>query len=281
MTEPGDCLSSTDRCAKAPLLTVIMPVLNESETVDEALAQVLAAPYDKQVIVVDDGSSDATPALLKRWSGDERIIVLTHPVNRGKGAAIRTALALAIGRFSIVQDADLETNPKDYPKLIEPLLAGEADFVIGSRFVGKNVGGSHWDPFRLGVGVLNFCVRQMYNVRLTDEACCYKALSTENLRAMNLQCERFEFCPEVVAKACRMGLRIREVPVDYTPRTRAAGKKIRYRDGLVAIQTLWRYRKWSSTGATMSPAVVVASPGAAASPAKNSAGFPPDRIDAK
>ena len=220
----------------SPTLTVIVPVFNEAETIDVAFRRVFTSPYDKQVIAVDDGSTDGTADALYNWQ--DQVLVLTHRENRGKGAAIRTALAHATGRFVIIQDADLETDPHDYPKLIEPLLAGEADFVIGSRFLATCKRTSRWSPFRLGIDLLNFCIRILYGVRLSDEACCYKALSTDVLRQMNLECERFEFCPEVVAKACRLRLRFCEVPIHYSPRTRAAGKKIRCRDGVQALLTL-------------------------------------------
>ncbi len=225
-----------------PVLTVIVPVFNESSSVDAVLREVLAAPYDKQILVVNDGSTDDTRRVLDDWRSDPSIRILCHEVNRGKGAAIRTAVSHAIGRFTIIQDGDLELHPSDYPALIEPLLADEADFAIGSRFLKKvnSPRALHW-----GVSLLNLVLRLLYGIRLSDEACGYKALSTQFLRQMDLQCERFEFCPEVVAKASRMQLRIREVPVEYHPRSVAEGKKLRYRDGFQALLTLWRWRNWS------------------------------------
>ncbi|MGD9857230.1 MAG: glycosyltransferase family 2 protein [Planctomycetaceae bacterium] len=223
-----------------PTLTVIIPVFNEAATLEECLRQVVGTPYDKQILIVDDASTDGTPALLERLRAARPVVVLRHDGNRGKGAAIRTALPFATGRLTIIQDGDLELCPGDYPRLVEPLLTEEADCVIGSRFAGA----ANRSLSRLGVSVLNRCVRVLYGMRLTDEACCYKVLTTETLRRMNLQCERFEFCPEVVAKACRMGLRIKEVPVSYHPRRVADGKKLRYRDGIEAVRTLWRWRHW-------------------------------------
>lgn len=222
-------------------LSVIIPVYNEAQTLDELLRQVCAAPCDKQILVVDDGSNDQTPAILERFEATCPFVLLRHKENRGKGAAIRTALPFARGRLTIIQDGDLELRPSEYPRLIAPLLAGEADFVIGSRY-SESRGQS---LSQLGVSILGIIVRMLYSIRLTDEACCYKVLATDTLRAMELECERFEFCPEVVAKACRLGLTIKEIPVSYHPRRAAAGKKLRYRDGLAAVATLWRWRHWT------------------------------------
>jgi glycosyltransferase involved in cell wall biosynthesis len=229
----------------SPLLTVIVPVYNEAPTIEELLRRVVAAPYVKQIVVTDDGSTDGTSLILDGWAEKGAIELLRHPRNLGKGSAIRTALESARGRFAIIQDGDLETDPQDYLALVEPLLDGRADLVIGSRFSR----GGHFDGrvdvfLRLGVSLLNFAVLLLYRQRITDEACCYKVLPTDLLRSMNLQCKRFEFCPEVVAKAHRMNLRIVEVPVRYHPRTNADGKKIRYRDGLRALWWLWKMRQW-------------------------------------
>jgi glycosyltransferase involved in cell wall biosynthesis len=231
-----------------PLLTVIMPVFNESPTINEVLRRVLAAPYTKQIIVVDDGSTDGTEAILSKWEEQSIIEVFCHERNRGKGRAIRTALERARGQFVITQDGDLETDPQEYPLLVEPLLEGRADFVIGSRFLR---GAYSRQPaalaFRMGVRLLNFAVWLLYRVRVSDEACCYKVLPCAILKAMDLQCERFEFCPEVVAKAVRMRLRMNEVAIRYSPRTAESGKKVRYRDGLCALWCLWKLRNWSPT----------------------------------
>jgi len=262
----------------SPLLTVLIPAYNEQATLGELLRRVFAVPYEKQVIVVDDASTDATGEILAAW--DHRCQVIRHPHNRGKGAAIRTGLAEAVGRFTIVQDADLEYDPQDYRLLVEPLLAGEADVVYGSRYlrVGSaartnssavpretlartadpsnesiaTAGKPAWTN-RLGVMGLNLAVRAWYGARLTDEATCYKAFPTDVLRAMNLECERFEFCPEVTAKALRMGLTILETPISYSARTAAEGKKIRLRDGIEALQTLWRWRRWNPPSQPPSP----------------------------
>jgi glycosyltransferase involved in cell wall biosynthesis len=227
------------------VLSVVIPVYNEVGTIDELLRRVLAAPYPKQVIVVDDGSTDGTAEALERWEGHPQLVLLQHSRNRGKGAAIRTGLDHAEGRYTIVQDGDLEYDPDDYPAVIEPLLSGEAEVVYGSRYLRPPDGRPRrWSLSRCGVSALNLCARLLYGARLTDEATCYKAFPTAMLRAMDLECERFEFCPEVTAKACRLGVRIREVPIRYSARGRRGGKKIRWTDGLQALGTLWRWRKW-------------------------------------
>jgi len=232
-----------------PLLSVVVPVYNERRTIDELLHRVLAAPYEKQVIVVDDGSTDGTVEMLEKWEEHPRVELLQHSKNGGKGAAIRTGLAHAEGRFTIIQDADLEYDPQDYPRVIEPLLSGEAEVVYGSRYLRKaGEARQPWRLLRLGVSVLNAVVRLLYGARLTDEATCYKAFPTAVLRSMDLQCERFEFCPEVTAKACRMGLAITEVPIRYEGRTIQAGKKIRWTDGAAALGALWKWRHWRASG---------------------------------
>lgn len=233
---------------ESPLLSVIVPVYNEVATVARLLDRVRAVPYPKQLILVDDGSTDGSTELLKKWADHPDVILLHHPQNRGKGAAIRTGLVHASGRFTLVQDADLEYDPCDYPRLLKPLLQGQADIVYGSRYLRPSPNSRPCPRlFRYGVAVLNVAVRLLYGVRLTDEATCYKVFPTDLLRAMDLQCERFEFCPEVTAKACRMGLTIAEVSVRYTPRTTAEGKKIRWMDGWEALRTLWKWRNWQPT----------------------------------
>ena len=233
---------------RPPLLTVLVPVYNEARTIDALLRRVLDAPYAKQVIVVDDGSSDGTVEVLDRWDLHPQVTVLRHAANRGKGAAIRTGLVRARGRFTIIQDGDLEYDPQDFSRVVAPLLSGAADVVYGSRYLQRQPGSTpNWTAFRLGVCVLNLCVRLLYGVRLTDEATCYKVFPTSLLRAMDLRCERFEFCPEVTAKACRLGLKTVEVPVRYNARTVGDGKKIRWKDGVEALATLWRWRRWQPT----------------------------------
>lgn len=218
---------------------MIVPVFNEARTIDRLLTRVTEMTLPKQIIVVDDASTDDTAQKLRSWR--KRVSLLTHPQNRGKGAAVRTALQQAAGVYTIIQDADLEYDPRDYERLLAPLVACEADAAYGSRYIDSQ---QRWSLCRCGVTLLNWLVRRLYGARITDEATCYKLFRTADLRAMDLQCERFEFCPEVTAKAFRMGLRFAEVPIHYNARTVAEGKKIRWRDGLSAVRTLWRWRTW-------------------------------------
>lgn len=237
-----------------PLLTVIVPVYNEIATIDRLLASVFDAPHSKQVIVVDDASTDGSSELLDKRRQTGRIELLTHAQNQGKGAAIRTGLVRACGQFTIIQDADLEYDPPDYRNAIQPLLAGKAQVVYGSRRLGctrtwRHVG----NPFYHRVTVLNLCVRILYGARITDDATCYKVFPTAVLRSMGLACQRFELCPEVTAKACRMSLRIHEVPIRYTSRTLRAGKKIGLCDAIEAVRALWRWRTWRRAPAAGEP----------------------------
>jgi glycosyltransferase involved in cell wall biosynthesis len=192
-------------------------------------------------VVVDDGSRDGTRDVLADLAQRLPIRVILHERNRGKGAAIRTALAEARGEIVIIQDADLEYDPADYPKLIEPIVRGEVNVVYGSRYLG------HDNPlplthFKVAVLLLNAMANVLYGTRLTDEATCYKVFRASLIRSIPLRCERFEFCPEVTAKVSKRGERILEIPIRYHYRTKAEGKKIGWRDGFEAIWTLLRYR---------------------------------------
>jgi dolichol-phosphate mannosyltransferase len=226
-----------------PILTVIVPAYDEAPTIGELLNAIAAAPYDKQVIVVDDGSNDGTWQAAHSWrlATGQPLELVRHRGNRGKGAAIRTGLAHACGDVVLIQDADLEYDPSDYPRIVGPILAGESDIVYGSRYLSSRRD-LPWTLNRVCVVLLNYMVRGLFGVRLTDEATCYKAFRTELLRRMELRCEKFDFCPEVTAKAARMGIAIREVPISYVPRTRGEGKKIQWKDGVHAIATLLRWR---------------------------------------
>jgi glycosyltransferase involved in cell wall biosynthesis len=244
---PGACAPGSPADAappptegERPLLTVLIPVYNEEGTVAELLRRVAEGPYpDKEVIVIDDGSTDATPRLLAARADAPGFRLLRHPVNRGKGAAVRTGLAQARGVVALVQDADLEYDPADYPRLVEPILRGECDVVYGSRYLGP--ARRPWTKYRVAVAVLNALVRLLYGRRLTDEATCYKALRTDRLRSLGLRSRRFEVCAEITAEVCRLGLAIREAPISYRPRTPAQGKKIGWGD---AGQAVWTLLKW-------------------------------------
>lgn len=226
-------------------LTVLVPVFNEARTVMALLRRVAASPYSAQIIVIDDDSRDETVPLIERWLRDDsrcEATLLRRSENGGKGAAIRTGLPHARGEIVLIQDADLEYDPDDYPALIEPIRSGSADVVYGSRFPGSGArSGRAWH--RLCRLLLNAAVWMLYGRRLTDEATCYKVFRTDLLRRLDLKCERFEFCPEVTSKLCRLGIAIHEVPISYRPRTTAEGKKIGWRDAVQAFWTLiwWRF----------------------------------------
>lgn len=228
------------------MVSIVVPVYNEERYVHAVLERLARGPYppdEQEVIVVDDGSTDGTTVILTRWIGRPGFTIVRHPVNRGKGAAVRTGLDLATGHVTVVQDADLEYEPADIPTLVAPILAGEARAVYGSRYLAP---GNYlpWTRFRVAVHLMNVIVRVFYGAKLTDVNTCYKAAPTSLYRALDLRCERFEFCAEVTAKLCRAGVHIREVPVRYHPRDRAAGKKIGWRDAVEFTRTLigWRWR---------------------------------------
>ena len=224
-----------------PPLTVLIPVYNEERTVETLLRKVADGPYpDKQIIVIDDGSTDATPRLLEAWVGRPGFVFLRHDRNRGKGAAVRSGLVHAAGEVTIIQDADLEYDPADYPRLVEPIRRGEAEAVYGSRYLDPSRR-LPWTRFRVGVVFFNGLVLLLYGRRLTDEATCYKALRTGLWRSLGLRAERFELCPEMTAKLCRRGARIAEVPISYYPRGATEGKKIGWGD---AVQTVWALVRW-------------------------------------
>jgi dolichol-phosphate mannosyltransferase len=232
----------SDAPISEPLLTVIIPVYNERPTIEHVLHRLLAAPYPgKEIIIVDDGSDDGTAAILKCWTGHPNMLVLHHECNRGKGAAVRTALARAKGAIAIIQDADLEYDPDDWPRLIEPIRCGEAAVVYGSRYLHPKHS-LPWSKFRLAVSLLNLLVRLLYGRRLSDEATCYKAMSTALFRALDLRAQRFELCAEITAKVCWLGLPIFEVPISYHPRTALQVKKIGWRDAWSTFWTLLRWR---------------------------------------
>ncbi|MBI3912254.1 MAG: glycosyltransferase family 2 protein [Armatimonadetes bacterium] len=218
-------------------ISVIIPVYNERETIREALRRVRALDWPKEILVVDDASTDGSAEILAQEPG---IRCLCHPRNLGKGMAIRTALEVATGDVVVIQDADLEYDPQDVPRLIALIARGEARAVYGSRFLNGR------PPMRLANYICNRILAAtanlLYGAGITDEATCYKAIDMQLLRDLDLRCRRFEFCPEVTAKLGRRGQRILEVPIRYVPRSFDAGKKIRWWDGAQALWTLIRYR---------------------------------------
>lgn len=224
-----------------PDLTVLVPALNEQDTIQEVIDRLLAIPLSTQIIVINDGSSDSTPKILASFGS--KIEVITNPQKSGKGAAIRKALPLIRGRFVVVQDADLEYFPEEIPVLVAPLLAGSAKVSFGTRFSSGFPAGMAL-PNKIVNVLLALSARVLYGQKITDEATCYKAIERQTLLDMNLECKGFEFCPEVTAKASRLGEKILEVPIRYVPRSKAAGKKIRWTDAPIAFWTLAKYRFW-------------------------------------
>ena len=223
-------------------LSIVIPVYNEKNTVEEVLCQVRAVALEKEIIVVDDGSTDGTREILKKIS-DPEIKIIFQPRNFGKGAAIRRGLQEARGGYVIIQDADLEYDPQDFKRMLEPVFEEGAKVVYGNRFWQK-VPGQTWKT-KLARVILTGMTNLLYGAGIHDEATCYKLFQTEVIQSMDLKAERFEFCPEVTAKARRRGLKIYEVPISYKPRGDDAGKKIKFRDGLTAIWTLLRYLFWN------------------------------------
>lgn len=235
MTEPSD----PSPLCPSPDITVIVPVLNEEATIEEVVERLLALPLSIQVIVVDDGSTDETPKILERFG--DRIEVLRNEVKSGKGSAIRKALPEARGKVTIIQDADLEYAPEEIPILVGPILRGETNVTFGNRF-SEGLPRGMALPNKVVNRLLAGTVRVLFRTKLSDEATCYKAVRTDLLRSFDLECRRFEFCPEVTAKALNRGERILEVPISYVPRTKEAGKKIRWTDAPDAFWTLFKHR---------------------------------------
>jgi len=240
-------------------LSVIIPVYNEADTISEIVNRISKLDLDKEIIIVDDGSTDGTRVLLKKkFECQDGIKVIFHPHNCGKGAAVRTALNSVKGEIVVIQDADLEYSPDDYYKLIQPILDGKASVVYGSRFMNVHrwLWTWHWFQNRflgkhyeirylshfIAILSLNFIVRLLYGAVITDEATCYKVFQKDVIRKIEIKSKGFELCPEITAKVLKQGLKIYEVPISYHPRTTEQGKKITWKDGFQAIWTLIKYR---------------------------------------
>jgi len=237
-TEIGLDRSTQDIAGLKQYVSVIVPIYNEVVHCDELLRQVQASPVRKEIIVVDDGSTDGTREKLMSLSPSPDVTLIFHQHNCGKGAAIRTGLRYARGEYVLIQDSDLEYDPQDYPALLQPLQTGKSNVVYGVRPDRPERG----LRFFLGAKLLTHLANVLYGCGIHDEATCYKVFRRSVLEQVKLECRRFEFCPEVTAKLSRLGERIAEVPINYTPRTADEGKKIRHADGWLAIWTLVRLR---------------------------------------
>jgi len=221
------------------MLSIIIPAYNEAPFLPEVIRRVDETPYDKEIIVVDDGSTDGTHDYLKNL-GKGNVKIILHDKNMGKGAAVRSGLVIATGDVIIVQDADLEYDPKDYPILLEPIIQGRADVVYGSRFLG----GPHRVLFfwhSVGNSLITLISNMLTDLNLTDMETGYKAFRKEVFRDISIESNRFGFEPEITSKVAKKGFRIYEVPVSYSGRSYQEGKKITWKDGVKAIFTVLKY----------------------------------------
>lgn len=223
-----------------PLLSVLIPVYNEAGTIARVVERVRAAALDAELVCIDDASSDGTREILQRLDAEGLIDrLLLHERNRGKGAAVRTGIAHATGEIIVVQDADLEYDPHELPRLMEPILDGRADAVYGSRFLGGPQRVLYfWH--RVGNGVLTLLSNMLTNINLSDMETCYKMVRADLLKSLPLRSERFGIEPELTARLAQAGARIYEVPISYSGRTYAEGKKITWRDGAAALWHILR-----------------------------------------
>jgi glycosyltransferase involved in cell wall biosynthesis len=225
---------------KDPLLSVVMPVYNERATIEEIIGRVLSVPIRIQLIVVDDGSKDGTRDILTALQAKRPFTLIFQEKNQGKGAALRRGFAEASGDLVVIQDADLEYSPEEYPQLIELICQGRADVVYGSRFLGRHrvFLFTHY----LGNRLLTTITNVLYNTMLSDMETCYKVMRLEVLKSMTLRSDSFGIEPELTAKIFKRGFRVYEVPITYDGRGYEEGKKITWRDGLVALWVLVKYR---------------------------------------
>jgi glycosyltransferase involved in cell wall biosynthesis len=231
----------------SPYLSVLIPALNEGRTLSQVLDAVLASAVDLEVVLIDDGSTDRTWEIMQaRADADARVRAIRHDRNRGKGGAIRTALQHARGEVVLIQDADLEYDPAEYPRLLEPIMEGRATVVYGSRAFSSHTAYSFW--YVIGNRLVTLATNVIYNCFLSDMETGYKVLPRDLALSLDLRARGFELEPEITAKILRSAHRIYEVPISYAARSRAEGKKLTAMDGLRALLTLARYRNWHPRG---------------------------------
>jgi glycosyltransferase involved in cell wall biosynthesis len=223
-----------------PLLSVVMPVYNERATVEEIVGRVLAVPLRVELVAIDDASTDGSRELLERLARERGFKLLLQEKNRGKGAAVRRGIVEAKGDVIVVQDADLEYSPEEYPELIDLIVRGKADAVFGSRFIGRHR--CFLFTHYLANLFLNLVTNVLYNTTMTDMETCFKAVRADLLKALDLKSDRFGIEPEITAKLFKRGARVYEVPITYEGRDYSEGKKISWKDGFPALWTLVKYR---------------------------------------
>jgi glycosyltransferase involved in cell wall biosynthesis len=228
-------------------LSIVIPVYNERDTLEELVRRVwdVEVGMDKEIVMVDDSSTDGTRDLYENITntyGNDRVKVLFHERNRGKGAALRTAFGQVTGDVIVIQDADLEYDPADYPNLLRPILDGKADVVFGSRFVGGEAHRVHFFWHMVGNRLLTLLSNMMTNLNLTDMETCYKVFRADVLKQLRIKSDRFDFEPEITAKVSKNRWRVYEVGISYAGRSYDEGKKITWRDGLAALWAIFRFR---------------------------------------
>ena len=229
-------------------LSIVIPCFNEKATILELIDAVRSAPIqDKQIIIVDDGSTDGTREVLKGINDQGDVEIIYHDTNKGKGAALSTGFAAATGDICIVQDADLEYDPQEFPLVIQPILDGKADVVFGSRFQSGRPHRVVYFWHRIGNGLLTLMSNIFTDLNLTDMETCYKAFKRDVIQSITIEEKRFGFEPEVTAKISRKNLRIYEVGISYYGRTYSEGKKIGWKDGVRAIYCILKYNIWKSS----------------------------------